>query len=110
MRSRAAEVKIGGVGRLERPLEPFVDRLPAPPRRAFDAPGRLVVRLETATHRFHRDLPPSPVWTYDGVLPGPTIEMLRGTEVEVVWDNHLEGPLPVVVTVAPSAVADGVPV
>jgi o-aminophenol oxidase len=110
MRSLAAETKMVDVGRLERPLEPFVDRLAVPPRRVFDAPGRLAVRLETATHRFHRDLPPSRVWAYDGLVPGPTIEVRRGTELEVVWDSHLEGPLPVVVTVAPDAVVDGVPV
>jgi spore coat protein A len=92
------------------PLTPFVDRLAVPPRRVFDAPGRLVVGLETATHRFHRDLPPSRVWAYDGCVPGPTIEVLRAVELEVVWDNRLEGPLPVVVTVAPTSVVDGVPV
>jgi o-aminophenol oxidase len=92
------------------PLTPFVDRLTVPPRRAFDAPGRLVVRLETATHRFHRDLPPSRVWAYDGCVPGPTIEVPRETELEVLWDNRLEGPLPVVDTVAPKSVAGGVPV
>jgi o-aminophenol oxidase len=95
---------------LNRTLTPFVDRLVVPPRRVFDSPGRLVVRLETATHRFHRDLPPSRVWAYDGSVPGPTIEVPRAVELEVLWDNHLEGPLPVVVTVAPESVADGVPV
>src|SRR4051794_6046616 len=71
---------------LNHPLTPFVDRLVVPPRRVFDAPGRLVVGLETATHRFHRDLPPSRVWAFDGSVPGPTIEVLRGAELEVVWE------------------------
>jgi len=68
------------------------------------------MRLETTVHRFHRDLPPSPVWTYDGHLPGPTIEVRRGVPLEVRWDNGLSGALPVVVTVAPSAKVEGVPV
>jgi FtsP/CotA-like multicopper oxidase with cupredoxin domain len=92
------------------PLTPFVDPLPFPRRRVVGEPGRLVVRLEPAQHRFHRDLPPSRVWTYDGTLPGPTIEVERGTELEVRWENHLTGPFPVVVTVAPEYEVDGVPV
>ncbi len=72
-------------------------------------PTRLTMRLETATHRFHRDLPPSRVWAYDGSLPGPTIEVLRGVALEVLWENHLSGSLPVVVTTAPEYAADGVP-
>jgi FtsP/CotA-like multicopper oxidase with cupredoxin domain len=91
------------------PLTPFVDRLAVPPRRVFAEPARLTVRLETATHRFHRDLPPSRVWTYDGLLPGPTIEVRRGVPLEVRWDNRLSGTLPVAVAVAPDHLADGVP-
>ena len=60
-------------------------------------------------HRFHRDLPPSRVWVYGGSLPGPTIEVRRGVPLEVLWDNHLSGPYPVIVTVAPSYAVDGVP-
>ena len=89
---------------------PFVDLLSVPPRRVIKAPARLTVRLETATHRFHRDLPPSRVWAYDGHLPGPTFEVDRGTEVEVQWENRLSGPLPVVVTRASVNAIDGVPV
>jgi FtsP/CotA-like multicopper oxidase with cupredoxin domain len=95
-------------GRLS-PLTPFVDRLAVPPRRVIAEPTRLTVRLQAATHRFHRDLPPSRVWTYDGVLPGPTIEVRRGVPLEVRWDNRLSGTLPVAVTVAPGHLADGVP-
>jgi spore coat protein A len=91
------------------PLTPFVDHLPLPRRRVVDGPGRLVVRLEASQHRFHRELPPSRVWTYDGCLPGPSIEVSRGAELEVRWENHLSGPFPVVVTVAPEHAVDGVP-
>jgi spore coat protein A len=73
-------------------------------------PTRLKVRLETVTHSFHRDLGASRVWAYDGHLPGPTIEVDRGTDVEVQWENRLSGPLPVLVTRAPIHAADGVPV
>src|SRR6266849_4728411 len=95
---------------LAHPLSPFIDPLTFPPRRLITEPARLTVRLETTTHRFHRDLPPSRVWTYEGHLPGPTIEVRRGVPLEVRWDNGLSGTLPIVVTVAPNASAEGVPV
>jgi FtsP/CotA-like multicopper oxidase with cupredoxin domain len=91
------------------PLTPFVDELPVPPRRVIDQPGRLVVGLEAGEHSFHRDLPPSRVWAYDGLVPGPTIEVRRGVELEVRWENRLSGPFPVVSTVAPQYAVDGIP-
>ena len=92
------------------PLQPFVDALPIPPRRVVEEPARLTIALRAAVHQFHRDLPPSPVWSFDGVVPGPTIEVRRGVPLEIRWENRLSGRLPVVVTVAPSATIDGVPV
>ena len=94
------------------PLTPFVDPLPVPPRLlACEHDGRLVVRMRTGVHRFHRDLPTSRIWGFDGCVPGPTIEAERGHPVRVEWINELEGTLPVAVTVAPTeADADGVPV
>jgi len=94
------------------PVAPFVDALPVPRRLcAAEHEGRLTVRMRAGTHRFHRDLPESAVWGYEGTVPGPTIEAERGQPVTVEWRNELEGRLPVVVTIAPDAVdADGVPV
>ena len=95
---------------LVRSLAPFVDPLPLPPRRVIVEPTRLTIRLQAAMHQFHRGLPPSRVWTYDGQLPGPTVEVRRGVPVEVQWDNRLEGRLPVTVVRAPSFEVDGLPV
>jgi spore coat protein A len=97
---------------LSAPLVAFVDPLPVPRRVIPGEHGdRLTVRLRRGAHRFHRDLPESPIWGYDGTVPGPTIEAERGHPVTVEWRNELEGPLPVVVTIAPQAVdAVGVPV
>jgi FtsP/CotA-like multicopper oxidase with cupredoxin domain len=97
---------------LTSPLRPFVDPLPAPPRLlAREHDGRLSVRMRAASHRFHRDLPASRVWTYEGTIPGPTIEAERGLAVRVEWRNELEGTLPVAVTLAPTETDDrGVPV
>ena len=93
-----------------RSLTPFLDPLPIPPRRVIAEPTRLTVRLQTAMHQYHSGLPPSRVWTYDGHLPGPTIEVRRGVPVEVQWDNRLEGTLPVTVVRAPRFEVDGLPV
>jgi spore coat protein A len=93
-------------------LTPFIDGLPLPQRLiAEQRQGNLVVRMRMGEHRFHRDLPVSKIWGYEGMVPGPTIEAERGRPVTVEWRNELEGPLPVVVTRAPThADAQGVPV
>ena len=93
-----------------RPLRPFVDLLPVPPRRVITSPSRLAIPLVSTTHRFHSDLPPSRVWAYDGHLPGPTIEVDCGIQVEVQWENRLSGRLPVIDIRSPMHEADGVPV
>ena len=80
------------------PLQPFMDALPIPTRRVVSEPGRLTIPLLDGLHRYHRDLPESRVWTFDGTVPGPTIEVGRGVPLEVRWENRLTGRLPVVVT------------
>ena len=97
---------------LRSPLTPFVDPLPLPPRwLARERAGRLEVRIRCGVHRFHRDLPESRIWGFEGSVPGPTIEAERGHRVRVEWINDIEGTLPIVVTVAPTETgADGVPV
>ena len=96
---------------LSTPLAPFADALPVPLRLVpARLNGRLSVPIRAGAHRFHRDLPASAVWGYDGTVPGPTIEAERGQPVTVAWRNELDGALPVVVTTAPVAAdASGVP-
>ena len=51
------------VSLLASPLTPFVDALPLPARvLASEHGGELTVHIRAAAHRFHRDLPESPVW------------------------------------------------
>jgi FtsP/CotA-like multicopper oxidase with cupredoxin domain len=94
------------------PLAPFVDALPLPSRLiAAEQGGRLTVRIRAGEHRFHRDLPASGIWGFEGMVPGPTIEAERGQSVTVEWRNELDGAFPVTDTVAPEATdAGGVPV
>src|SRR5262249_50720405 len=109
---RVSDAELRMARPLTAPLEPFVDALPVASRLiAAEHHGRLTIYLRAGEHRFHRDLPESRIWGYDGKVPGPTIEAERGQAVIVEWRNELEGPFPVVVTVAPeSSDADGVPV
>ena len=73
--------------------------------------GRLTVPIRAGEHRFHRDLPTSSIWGFEGTYPGPTIEAERGQPVTVEWRNELAGPFPVSDTLAPQPTdADGVPV
>ncbi len=97
---------------LASPLTPFVDALPVPARiLASEHGGELTVRIRAATHRFHRDLPESRVWAYDGGIPGPVIEAERGQQVRVHWRNEIGEAYPVSVTLAPTETdSDGVPV
>ena len=77
------------------PLTPFVDPLPVPSRLiAAEHDGRLTVRIRAGEHRFHRDLPASRIWGFEGTVPGPTIEAERGQPVTVEWRNELEGAVP----------------
>lgn len=70
-------------------LAAFVDPLPIPPVLRPE-PGKLLnVRIAATTHRLHRDLPPTELWTYGGSYPGPTIEARSGQAFDVAWDNAL---------------------
>ncbi|GAA3343058.1 multicopper oxidase domain-containing protein [Amorphoplanes nipponensis] len=79
-------------------LTPFVDELPVPPvlRPMYDSHGSgvLRVRARNTTVSLHRALPRTPVWAYEGHLPGPTIEVRRDAPVRIHWINKLTGPLP----------------
>lgn len=71
-------------------LARFVDPLPIPP---VLRPGSGVtdVHMRQFTQKLHRDLPPTKLWGYNGVYPGPTFEVRSGTPVSVQWLNDLPG-------------------
>lgn len=70
-------------------LAPFVDSLPMPPVLRPRAGETLRIAMQAGEQRLHRDLPPTPVWTYNGSMPGPTIEARSGQPVSVEWHNGL---------------------
>ncbi|KAE8719648.1 Multicopper oxidase LPR1 [Hibiscus syriacus] len=82
-------------------LEMFVDELPDMPKirgfrtvNASPVATSLSIGMFMKKWRFHRDLPPTPVFAYgasrrSATVPGPTIEALYGVDTYVTWRNHL---------------------
>ncbi|XP_031401347.1 multicopper oxidase LPR1-like [Punica granatum] len=82
-------------------LEMFVDELQDMPKvQGFEVvdgvprPRRLEIGMYPIRWKFHRDLPPTPVFAYGtsrstATVPGPTIEALHGIDTHVTWLNYL---------------------
>ncbi len=47
------------------------------------------VRMHEFRQKVHRDLPPTSLWGYNGMWPGPTFEVRRGQALSVNWTNQL---------------------
>src|SRR5438045_5365500 len=88
-------------------LTKFKDALRVPPmlRPQIKADQRynLRIQMRPAHRQLHSELPPSEVWTYEGSLPGPTIEVSRGQRVQVEWINAIpeDQPYPITAVTAP---------
>lgn len=76
-----------------RTITKFVDPLPIPPvlRPIAVQDGRphYHVRMMEAKQRLHRDFPPTTVWGYNGLFPGPIFETFRDQPISVHWENTL---------------------
>jgi spore coat protein A len=81
-------------------LARFVDPLPiAPvlrateecpdPRDPTDRVRYMKIEMRMAEVRVHRDLARTRMWSYNGTVPGPTIEAHAGTALLVDWVNRL---------------------
>ncbi len=88
-------------------LTKFKDRLRMPPilrpRQMDDQRYTLRIQMRPAHRQLHSELPPSEVWTFEGSLPGPTIEVSRGQRVQVEWINAIpaDEPYPITAVTAP---------
>ncbi len=83
-------------------LKPFVDELPIPPVIRPSATSTTHIRMLPALQKVHRDLPPTPIWGFNGIWPGPTIEARRGTPIKIKYHNDAlptTHPLPVDTTI-----------
>lgn len=75
---------------ITRGLQPFVDALPIPDVIHPDRKrSEIAITLNQFKTKFHRDLPETTVWGYNGTSPGPTIEVERGQDLRVHWQNAL---------------------
>lgn len=70
-------------------LAKFVDPLPRPAVATPIAPSHYRISMRAAACQLHRDLAPTTCWTYEGSVPGPTIEARRGVPLSVEWRNEL---------------------
>ena len=43
------------------------------------------IRMRRFQHKAHRDLPPTTMWGYNGIWPGPTFEVRSGQPLAVKW-------------------------
>jgi spore coat protein A len=75
-------------------LTKWLDALPIPgaatPTSGF--PGGVAtydIEIQQVQQQLHTDLPPTTVWGYEGLFPGPTIEAYRDDPVTVNWINDL---------------------
>src|SRR5438876_214941 len=88
-------------------LTKFKDCLRVPPtlRPQIKADQQYILRvhMRPARVQLHSELPPSQVWTYEGSLPGPTIEVSRGQRLQVEWINAIpeDQPYPITAVTAP---------
>jgi spore coat protein A len=83
-------------------LAKFVDRLPTPDiakstevrsvpaHPATKVPYYRIVMRQVAT-KVHRDLPPTRMWGYNSMWPGPTFETRSGQGLLIEWVNELPG-------------------
>ncbi len=74
-------------------LQKYLDRLPVPPTLKPKYRNRketfYEVRMIQAYQSLHRELPPTLIWGYEGMYPGPVIEVRRNEKVLIKWENHL---------------------
>jgi spore coat protein A len=79
-------------------LKQFVDPLPIMPVLHPSPTGVTHIRMQPALQKVHRDLPPTLIWGFNGMWPGPTIEVRSGVPVKIKYHNDAlptTHPLPV---------------
>ena len=75
-------------------LTPYLDPLPIPPLATptTGMPGGEAtydMAIVQVQQQLHSQLPPTTLWTYEGIFPGPTILATRDLPVTVNWINDL---------------------
>jgi spore coat protein A, manganese oxidase len=47
------------------------------------------IHMRPFSHKAHRDLPATMMWGYNGIWPGPTLEVRKSQPIRVKWINQL---------------------
>lgn len=69
--------------------------MPRPTRKRPHGPNReLEIEQRAGTASLHPDLPDTPVWTYDGLTPGPVIVVRTGDRVQATHNHDIVGTIP----------------
>lgn len=68
--------------------------MPRPVRKHPQAHRTMTLEQRVTTLTLHPDLPDTPVWTYDGLLPGPVVVVRAGERIEVTHDHDIVGTMP----------------
>jgi spore coat protein A, manganese oxidase len=79
-------------------LAQFVDQLPIMPVIRPSTTGVTHIHMQQTQQKLHRDLPATTIWGYNGIWPGPTMEVRSGTPVKIKYHNDglpTTHPLPV---------------
>src|SRR4051812_7528082 len=76
-------------------LTAFMDPLRIPPTLTPSGNEVTEIKLIAQKVRLHSQLPPTPMWTFEGHFPGPTIEVRSRQRIRVAWANQLTGTSPV---------------
>ena len=71
----------------------FKDQLPLlqaiAPHKQDDTSDYYTVSIEEASLQFHSEMPATPLWSYNGTVPGPTFLAKRGRQIVVTFNNNL---------------------
>jgi spore coat protein A len=76
-------------------LTKYVDLLPNPyddvisPTGTLDGAPLYEVSISQFQQQLHSQLPPTTLWGYNGMFPGPTFDVQRGERIKVRWTNNL---------------------
>ena len=78
-------------------LTPFIDPLPLPAIAQPDSgtvggAATYTISEQEVQQQLHSELPPTTVWGYNGMYPGPTIEAGMDQQVDINWVNDLREP------------------
>lgn len=78
---------------MNKKLKKFVDALPIPetlkPSYNDANEAYYEVQMREFRQKMHRDLRPTRLWGYNGIFPGPVIDVNRWEPIHVKWENKL---------------------